>query len=192
MKIESIKKYLKSYSIVNRRKTTINNAFASALAPFDNYDLVRLKNAMEFLGQADLENLICVYCGNFAETWDHLVGLVKNSELNGNGHQIGNLIPCCKSCNSKKGNQDWRTFIRKTIFDSEKSIQLEEKLDSYHQQFSTSLDLSWSRTNSPQLWEQYSVIKQKIFDLMTQADQIANQLRLEIKMYGSNPNTSEH
>ena len=106
MKLAGIKKHLRSYSIVQRRKTTVNHAFASALAPCDDYDEKRVAEAMALLSQTDLNDLRCVYCYSEAETWDHLVGLVKDSELNGYGHQIGNLVPCCGGCNSSKGNKD--------------------------------------------------------------------------------------
>lgn len=38
MRKESIKTHLKEYSIYNKRKTTINHAFASALSVPDDYD----------------------------------------------------------------------------------------------------------------------------------------------------------
>ena len=99
MKPSGIKRHLRPYSMVQRRKTTINHAFASALAPCDEYDENRVAEAMALLGQTDLDDLRCVYCDSAAETWDHLVGLVKDSKLNGYGHQIGNLVPCCRDCN---------------------------------------------------------------------------------------------
>lgn len=180
MRLKSINRHLKAYSIFQKRKTTINHAFASAIAPFDKYDPVRLTVAMQVLGQTDIENLRCVYCDEFAETWDHLVGLVRNSEPNGNGHQIGNLIPCCRSCNSKKGNRDWRLFVKESITDPEKAIKLENKLDSYHRQFSTNVKISCSRDSSPDLWRRYSEIKEEVFGLMQEADQIANKIRSNI------------
>jgi len=63
------------------------------------------------LGQNPNKDLKCVFCNDEAETWDHLVGLVKSGELRGFGHQIGNLVPCCKKCNSKKGSKEFDKFI---------------------------------------------------------------------------------
>ncbi len=63
-----------------KRRTTINHAFASAIAPSDNYDEKNINEALEFLGQNPNEDLKCVFCNDEAETWDHLVGLVKNGE----------------------------------------------------------------------------------------------------------------
>lgn len=46
MRLNDLKAHLRPYSIVQRRKTTINHAFASALAPSDAYDQHRLAKAM--------------------------------------------------------------------------------------------------------------------------------------------------
>src|SRR5687767_8294859 len=123
MNKKSIKTHLKSYSIFQKRKTTINHAFASALAPADSYEDEILSDALECLGQDSNKDLRCVYCDNEAQTWDHLIGLVKDSELRGYGHQIGNLVPCCKSCNSKKGSKDWKLFLRERVRDAEQFTQ---------------------------------------------------------------------
>jgi len=31
--------------------------------------------------------------------------------FSGAGHRIGDLLPCCKPCNSKKGNRPWQAYI---------------------------------------------------------------------------------
>lgn len=105
---------MRSYSIADRRRTTINHAFASARAPVEPYDPARVEVAMRFLGQEDLNNLLCVYCGDEAQTWDHLHGLVRDKEPSGYGHTLSNLVPSCKDCNSKKGNRPWDEWLRKT------------------------------------------------------------------------------
>jgi hypothetical protein len=48
MKKEDIKRHLNTYSIYNKRRTTINHAFASAIAPSDNYDEKKISEALEF------------------------------------------------------------------------------------------------------------------------------------------------
>lgn len=109
MKKTSIKFHMKKYSIFQKRSTTINHAFASAMAPRDEYleplvDTILLE--LECVAEG---SIICVYCGTKeAETWDHLYALVKDNEPSGYGHKYGNLVPSCKGCNSKKGNRDWK------------------------------------------------------------------------------------
>jgi hypothetical protein len=180
VKLGSIKPHLRPYSIVQRRKTTINHAFASALGPCDSYDEERLKRAMAALGQTNLDDLRCVYCGSAGETWDHLVGLVKDSELNGYGHQVGNLVPCCRACNSLKGNRDWREFLLFAIPDQPRREQVEQMLAEYLRTFATEVDLSRAQAEHPQEWEQYARIKRQIIELMAEADRLAEQLRLQV------------
>jgi hypothetical protein len=37
-----------------------------------------------------------------------------DAQANGGGHETGNLFPCCKPCNSQKGNKtidEYRTYL---------------------------------------------------------------------------------
>ena len=111
MRYKDIRRYLKPYSIVASRTTTINHAFAASIAPCDPYDDRRIREAICSLGQDPDVDLMCAYCGAEAETWDHVHATVKDKRFSGHGHRIGNLLPCCKPCNSKKGNKDWRAFL---------------------------------------------------------------------------------
>lgn len=53
----------------------------------------------------------CAYCGEHANTLDHIYGLVNQKEFSGYTNDISNLIPACSSCNSSKGNKDWDKWI---------------------------------------------------------------------------------
>jgi NMD protein affecting ribosome stability and mRNA decay len=181
MKLADIKPHLRTYSIVQRRKTTINHAFASALAPCDEYDEECLTRAMAALGQTHLDNLRCVYCGESGETWDHLVGLVKDAQLYGYGHQVGNLVPCCRACNSLKGNRDWREFLGSAIPDEAEREEVERVLGEYLRAFAIEVDLARARAERPAEWEQYDQVKQQIIKLMAEADRLAGQLRLQVR-----------
>ncbi len=108
---KSIRSHLAPYSIFSKRKATVAHAFASALAPSDEYDEEKIEAALNALGQKDLKQLSCVYCENQTQTWDHLENRVKAGKPNGYGHQIGNLVPCCRDCNSQKGGKPFREFI---------------------------------------------------------------------------------
>ena len=105
MRYKDIRRYLKPYSMVASRATTINHAFAACIAPCDKYDEEVMRKAIIALGQDPDSDLLCVYCGDEAETWDHIHATVREKKFSGHGHRIGNLLPCCKTCNSKKGNK---------------------------------------------------------------------------------------
>lgn len=111
MHYKSLRNHLKPYEMVKRRRTTINHAFAAAVAPHDDYDEMRIREALRVLGQDPDQPLSCAYCGRAAQTWDHVGATVRNREFSGHGHRLGNLLPCCKPCNSAKGNRDWSDFM---------------------------------------------------------------------------------
>jgi len=176
MKKVGIKTHLKPYSIYGRRKTTVVNAFASALAPNAVYDEMILDEAIRMLGQDPHGELTCIYCSGPAETWDHLVSLVKDGELRGFGHQIGNLVPCCKKCNSRKGARDWEEFLSSmtndALFPAKRQLLLE-----YQQRFARPIDTEEIKTAARKEWEQYVNLRNEILALMQEADIIAEQLR---------------
>ncbi len=175
MKKENIKQYLSIYSIYNKRRTTINHAFASSIAPIDSYDDIKVSEAISYLGQSPNTVLKCVYCEDEAQTWDHLVSLVKNHELRGYGHQIGNLVPCCKECNSKKGSKDYEIFIQEHNNIRKNKEDLIKLLNSYQERYATKLD--FENLKLSQEYKDFILIKEEIFKLMENADLIAKKIR---------------
>jgi 5-methylcytosine-specific restriction endonuclease McrA len=54
----------------------------------------------------------CIYCGSKENiTIDHLIPISK-----GGTHEVYNLFPACRKCNSSKHAQDWIEWYRKQIF----------------------------------------------------------------------------
>lgn len=68
----------------------------------------------EFFGQA------CAYCGRRQVdlTRDHVVSIWQE----GGEHSRQNVVPACRSCNSKKSNQDMETWYRATLFFREERL----------------------------------------------------------------------
>ena len=178
MKIESIKYHLQAYSIMRKRQTTINHAFASAIAPNDNYYEKIIREAIEMLGQNPEKDLFCVYCGDLAETWDHVFGLVKNYKFSGYGHIIGNLLPCCKKCNSEKGNKNWQDFIKIKSKSNDRFKILSQYFSKY---LPAIIDYDRIKNVCPDEINKLETIKDKIFQLMKEADIIATKVRQKIK-----------
>ena len=178
MKKNKIKSHLSPspYSIYQKRKTTINNAFASAIAPMVEIDKANLDAALRLLGQDPDGDLECVYCGSDAETWDHMIGLVKKGELHGYGHQLGNLVPCCRKCNSEKGGKDWEDYLRKKLPESSAYTAKHSLITSYLKQFAP-IEFNRAEKLLPKEWTRYREIKDEILRLMGEADIIAKSLR---------------
>ncbi|MFP5204487.1 MAG: HNH endonuclease [Acidobacteriota bacterium] len=178
MKKKSISVHLKPYSIQRKRTTTINHAFASAIAPASEYVDADLDAAIRMLGQDPNRDLICVYCGSAAETWDHLIGLVEKTQLRGYGHQIGNLVPCCRACNSSKGAKDWESYLRsKSGLEQPHLDARVEAIRSYFCRYATAIDIEKLKMEYPEKWNEYWGLRQQIIALMEKADQVATELR---------------
>lgn len=101
-------------------RTSIRKAFAGALAPFELYDSTRVEGALKFLGQENMDALICAYCGDQAQTWDHLEALVRKAKPSGAGHTLNNLLPACRDCNSRRGNKPWAAWMTTEGFPPER------------------------------------------------------------------------
>lgn len=177
MKLQSINSHLQPYSILRKRKTTVAHAFASALAPNDPFDQTVVLSALSDLEQ-DPNNLTCVYCGNPAQTWDHLTNLVRGGELNGYGHQIGNLVPCCSACNSAKGAMEFERFIeqREGMSDDGKRALI-AKLTA-HQSRAKAINATPQDEEERALLATYRKIQNDVVALLEEADSCAEQIRL--------------
>ena len=49
---------------------------------------------------------LCVYCGSPGDTWDHVMSL-----FHGGANFIWNIVPACRSCNSKKQHTSPEDFL---------------------------------------------------------------------------------
>lgn len=176
---KSIRSHLAPYSIFSKRKTTVAHAFASALAPSDQYDKEKIETALDALGQKNLKQLSCVYCERLAQTWDHLENLVKDGQLNGYGHQIGNLVPCCRDCNSQKGGKPFRDFINANarLTEAEKS-NLILRLET-HLALAKPIEPSNPSPEGHEVLTKFLALQTQILDLMEEADKYAQILRLQ-------------
>ncbi len=184
VKRQDLRRHLKPYSIARQRTTTINHAFASALAMNGEYDDRLVAQALRALGQDPDGDLQCVYCGRPAEGWDHVTGLVKGTKYVGFGHTIGNLLPCCKGCNSQKGNKDWRDFLRSVIADEEERTAKMALLDAYLARYRPSrFGYEEIANEFPQEVEHLQRLRDAIIELMREADQVAADLRGKVRAH---------
>jgi hypothetical protein len=151
------------------RRTTINHMFAAAIAPHDDFDEHRVREAVALLGNDPDGNLECAYCGKPAETWDHVFATVKDSRFSGHGHRLGNLLPCCKPCNSRKGNKHWQSHLAALPLDetdrSDRFVAIQHYLDSFLR-----TDDQGEQTEAHQRLEE---IRIQILALMSEADEVA-------------------
>jgi hypothetical protein len=174
MKTPSIKKYLRPSTIMSR-KSTFANAFASALAPYDEFSIDTVSAAMRDLGQDPDADLTCVYCGDVAATWDHVFNRVVNGEFSGYGHRIRNLVPCCRTCNERKGGKHWRVFL--DIVDPPDIDIRIRRMECFLGNVEISNGGAEPQNGAPEELERFLSIRGKIFELMAKADELAAIIR---------------
>ena len=177
MKKHDLKRHLQDYSIFNKRKTTINHAFASALSTADSFNLEKINAAITILGQNPDNDLLCAYCDKQAETWDHIKAVVKDGKFSGHGHQISNLLPCCKDCNSKKGNKEWGTFLQEKKLDNPDRVR---RINEYISQDTSDLIEILNNNCKDELTELMQ-IKEQVFELLKLGDEKAKIIRAKIR-----------
>ena len=173
MRYPSVRSHLKPYEIVARRKTTINHAFAAAIAPSDTYDEQQVREAISTLGHDPDQDLICAYCGSPAQTWDHVFATVQDSKFSGYGHRLGNLLPCCKPCNSAKGNKDWRHFLTCLQLPEQIRQEREHRITAFLSKFFVQDTIP---SHVPE-YEQLQQIKHQVMLLLATADELAKTIR---------------
>lgn len=174
MRIQSIKAHLKPYDIVRRRRTTINHAFAAAIAPFDSFAVSDASKRMENLGVvSSAGDLLCAYCNAYAETWDHVHATVEDGEFSGFGHQIQNLLPCCKPCNSRKGNRDWKQFFDALGDSGEWRTGRRVAIESHVSGARCDVD----RLKADPQYKQYEQLRELVIKQLKEADSMACELR---------------
>jgi hypothetical protein len=93
------------------RKSSITNAFVSAIIPVLPPSHDEIEEALRILGM-EPHDVRCAFCGDKASEWDHLRPLVLNRRPTGYVSEIANLVPACGKCNQSKGNKPWRDWMR--------------------------------------------------------------------------------
>ncbi len=92
------------------RKTSITNAFVSAIIPVVHPSDDEILEALRILGMTP-ESIECIYCGDKCNAWDHLRPIVVGRRPTGYISEIANLVPACQPCNSSKGNSPWKQWM---------------------------------------------------------------------------------
>ena len=90
-----------SYKISSRSSTLMNNYIKYVLGE----NGLTKNQEIEHLKKYGFERSVCAYCGNDANTLDHIYSVIEDSKFTGYDNSIGNLLPCCQMCNSSKGKK---------------------------------------------------------------------------------------
>lgn len=173
MRYKDIRRFLKPYSMVASRTTTISHAFAASIAPCDTFDDQTMRTALTVLGQDPDAELECAYCGARAETWDHVHATVQDKKFSGYGHRLGNLLPCCKPCNSRKGNKNWLVFLRTLPITEALRAERESRIAAYLTKYGAKDVVP---EHLPE-YEQLQELRRQVLQLFREADELASVVR---------------
>jgi hypothetical protein len=163
------------------RKSTLTNAFVSALIPSFVSTVEEIDEALRILG-LDPFDLRCSYCGGLWHTWDHLRPLVKDCEPSGHITEIANLVPACSPCNSSKGASHWK----KWMFGKAKGSPLTRRIPDLEirakhltefENWRIPIKIDFKAVLGEADWNQYWSLHDDVVNDMKKAQTVANQLR---------------
>lgn len=178
---------------IKGRSSTITNAFINAIIPVVNPSDEEVEKVLRILGM-DKNGPVCAYCGDKYTQWDHFRPLVVDKEHNGFISEIANLVPCCSTCNSSKGNKNWEDWIRsdakrspktRKVKDLEERIERLKKFEKWSKPTKITIANIVGKKKIEKYWKKY----QEIMQLFDEAQDLANELADEVAM--SNMNKEE-
>jgi len=159
--------------MVASRTTTVSHAFAASIAPCDTFDDQTVRIAVTLLGQDPDAELECAYCGARAETWDHVHATVQDKKFSGYGHRLGNLLPCCKPCNSRKGNKNWLVYLESLPIPEPSRSERARRIAAYLTEYGAKDAIPEHLPEYAQLQE----LRSQVLQLFREADELASVVR---------------
>jgi hypothetical protein len=166
------------------RKSSITNAFVSAIIPVVAPTLEEIEKALGILGM-EPGDVRCAYCGDQSTEWDHLRPLVIKRRPTGFISEIANLVPACGKCNQSKGNKQWRDWIVSEASLSPTArgkVDVEERsarLDAFEKWLSPSR-VDFSAIVGHEEWEQYWSLCEDLVGELHKCQQVADTIRAQV------------
>jgi hypothetical protein len=167
------------------RKSTLTNAFVSALIPSFEPTPEDIDEALGILG-LDPHDLRCCYCGGLWHTWDHLRPLVTQCKPTGYITEIANLVPSCTPCNSSKGASNWKKWMFGNAKGSPLTrrvpdLELREKRLTAYESWREPIKVDFQAVLGAADWMQYWSLHDAVVNDMKAAQQVANALRKRVE-----------
>ena len=166
------------------RKSSITNAFVSAIIPVIAPTHEEIEEALRILGM-EPPDVRCAYCGDKASEWDHLRPLVLQRRPTGYISEIANLVPACGKCNQSKGNKAWREWIVGAARLSPTGRGLGGgadrigRLEAY-EQWRSPTRVDFESVLGRDGWEHYWSLCEAVIEQLRQCQQVADTLRVKI------------
>lgn len=181
---------------IKSRTSTIAKSLATSIIPRIEPTQDEINRVKAFFPVDGELKLKCAYCSDPATEWDHFHPLIKDKKPSGYVTEIFNLVPCCRNCNSSKGNREWRDWMENS--NSEKSPQRrkdpelikanKDRLEEYDdtKKFPKRI-IEWSNVDGfKKYWENYDKICEAIDEAQNQAEEVKKNLATIIELDTSN------
>jgi hypothetical protein len=173
-----------SVQTMTSRKTSITNAFVSAIIPSIRPTVEEIAEALCILSM-EPSDVRCAYCGDRASEWDHLRPLVVKRRPTGFISEIANLVPSCGKCNQSKGNTAWREWMLGKAMLSPTGRGLPNiqepmsRLEAY-ERWRAPIRVEFESIVSRESWEYYWSLCEQVIDDMRRCQEVADKLRAQV------------
>ena len=171
-------------STLKSRKSTINNAFVYSIMPWKK---ITEEEYEKICRDLNIKENQCTYClkENVATTMDHLNCLVSGTIPTGYYTEKNNLVPCCSSCNSSKGNkkfEEWYTEEKSEKLGlSKKEIQKRRKIICEYMEKNPANRLDLESILGKKDYKKYIQIKKKLGEKIEECEKFCQELSLKIQ-----------
>jgi len=166
------------------RKTSITNAFVSAIIPTVRPSVDEIGEALSILGM-DPADVRCAYCGDKASEWDHLRPLVVKRRPTGFISEIANLVPACGKCNQSKGNSPWREWIhgKAKLSPTGRGVpnisERISRLEAY-ERWRAPTRVEFESIVPQEAWARYWALCEQVIEDMRRCQEVADALRAQV------------
>lgn len=173
-----------SVQTMTSRKTSVTNAFVSAIIPCIRPSVEEIAEALGILGIAP-SDVRCAYCGDKATEWDHLRPLVVKRRPTGFISEIANLVPACGKCNQSKGNSHWRDWMLGKAKLSPTQRGLRDvadriaRLETY-ERWRSPVHVDFQSLLSAKDWEHYWSLCERVIEDMRRCQEVADSVRKQV------------
>lgn len=167
------------------RKSSITNAFVSAIIPQIGPTPEEIEEALRILGM-EAHDVRCAYCADKSSEWDHLRPLVLQHRPTGYISEIANLVPACGKCNQSKGNKAWREWMVGAARLSPTGRGLEgvadriARLEAY-EEWKSPTRVDFESILGRDEWKHYWSLWEGVIEQLHQCQQVADTLRVVIE-----------
>jgi hypothetical protein len=166
------------------RKSSITNAFVSAIIPVIPPTLDEIEEALGILGM-EHDDVRCAYCGDTATEWDHLRPLVLKRRPTGFISEIANLVPSCGKCNQSKGNKQWREWMLGKAKRSPAGrglVDIESKASrlATYEAWRTPTRVNFEEILGTDTWNQYWSLCEDVVAELHRSQQVANEIKSRV------------